>query len=201
MNLQKQYLNLKQDYFKLRDSETLRKYRILAKAKKIGLKLFGRSYTIHQLSEDYEIPYTTVKRVLGLEKANKRTWELIKSKELSAFKAAMVLSTKDTLYQDEIIDMVLKRNLSTYQIKQIRVRDYKDLAKNDRKFAIAKGYSRDHEAYYKFLQAITRLNDFLGLKPHYLTDKNKELVRKRLEKLQSEIGKFVESLGGQNELQ
>jgi hypothetical protein len=95
------------------------------------------------------------------------------------------LWTRRTLWT--FLDMILKNNLSTYQIKQIRVKDYKDIAKNNTKFAVKKGYSRQHEAYYKFIQAIDKLEIFLQMNKDFLTEKNKVTIKSRLDKLMDKI--------------
>ena len=109
-NLIKEYESLKLDFEKALDSETLRKYRILSKAYKIGKKINGTRFSIRQLSFDFNCPMSTCKRVLSLDRANRNTWQLIKEKKITAFKAAMVLATKDTTFQDEVINMVIKDN-------------------------------------------------------------------------------------------
>lgn len=189
--LTEEYFKIKIELDKVIDSVTLTKYKLLSKAYKIGKKLYGISFSVNRLAIDYEMPYTTVKRVLSLGKANSDTWRKIRSKKISVFKVAQVLSTKDTVYQDEIIDMVIKNNLSTYGIKKIRINQYNDIKKTKTQIALDKGFSRDYEASIKLKNTINRLNELLDIDEKYLTISTKPELIKKLGELKLKIDKFI----------
>ena len=83
----------KKQYFKqkilldaIRDDVTLKRWKILSKAYKLGKSIWNSQFTKVKLAEDMNMPLTTVLRCLSLDKANKRTWKLIKEKKISVFK-------------------------------------------------------------------------------------------------------------------
>ena len=121
--LVKEYKALREEFIKTNHNQTLLKWKILSKAYKLGLEIKKGKYSISTLCLDFELPYTTVKRILSLDKANYETWKKINEGKISSFKAAQVLMSYDTLQQDKIIDKVIKENLSTYQIKMLRMKD------------------------------------------------------------------------------
>ncbi len=188
------YNRLKKSMDKQRDSETLNKFKILSEALIIGKKIYGKFFTKTRLSIDFEIPYTTVSRVLSLSKANKSVWKLIEDKKISVFKVAMILQSKCITYQDEIIDMVIKNNLSTYDIKKIRVNDYKDIDKERIRVAVEKGFASQDAAYRSFGNTITRLSELCLLESKYLPKKKINKLRKDLVIVRNKIDKYVEEL-------
>lgn len=112
--LERSYFNNKIELDKLRDNITLKKWKILSKAYKQGKKIWGSRFTRERLAIDMDTPYTTTLRCLSLDRANKRSWKLVKEEKLSVFKLAMICQSKSITYQDEIVDMVIEDNLSTY---------------------------------------------------------------------------------------
>lgn len=94
-----QFKKLKEQLDSLNHFDTLKKYRILSKMFKLGKKMYGVRYSIRKLAIEADMPYTTVKRIMSLEKANKNTWKLINERKISAFKAAYILYTKNTKLQ------------------------------------------------------------------------------------------------------
>lgn len=191
MSYEQQYNKLKQDYHNLIDSETLRKYHILSKAEKLSRKIYGIKYSLDKLCNDFDVPRTTAKRILSLNKANKTTWNLIKQKKISTFRVAYILSTKDTTYQDEIIKMAMEKDMSTYEIKQLRIDDYKDIEKSKLQLAVSRGFSRRFEADYKLMEGILRLNTLLELKQEDITEKNRIKIKNLLIKLNKKIEEYI----------
>ena len=114
----KEFERLKQAFFRTDTDETIAKYKILQRAYELGKKIH-KTYSVQQLSIDFDVPYTTTKRVLSLERANERTWELINNGKITAFKVAQICMAINKTYQDEVVKMVIKDNLSTYDIKQL----------------------------------------------------------------------------------
>ena len=115
---EKEFKNLKQKYLKLieelkiqYESETLKKFRILSAAYKIGKQLYP-TFSIFQLAKDFGIPYTTTKRILSLERMSNTTKKLLKEKKISASQIAQICSTKNRQFQDEIVDLVISKKLS-----------------------------------------------------------------------------------------
>jgi hypothetical protein len=188
------YNKLKEQYDSMRHSETIKKYILLSKAQTIARKLYGRSYSVSRLSLDFEIPYTTVKRCLALERANKNTWRLIREGKITSFKVAQALSTKSRHFQDELIDLIIKKNLSTYEIRKVKIHDEKDIRIARQKIAINRGYSRESSAYYSFDRAIKRMSDFLTIDKSFLPKDKLPTIKLKLIKLEEEINSFIKQI-------
>jgi hypothetical protein len=94
------YNKLKKELDKERHSETLRKYRILYKAYELGKKIYKSSFSTMKLSLDFDMPYTTTKRILTLKNANIKTWKKIKEGKITSFKVTQILLNKNNHYQD-----------------------------------------------------------------------------------------------------
>lgn len=157
-----EYTKLQIELKKVEESETLRKWKILSKAYKLGKEIYGPNFSIVTLSMHFEIPLTTTKRILSLDKANERTWKLINENKISVFKVTQILSTKNTDMQDELIDAVIKDNLSTYQIKKIKMYG-KNVNKARLKIAMDKGFARKDVAYKSLKTTIERMETLLDL--------------------------------------
>lgn len=189
------YNKLKEELDKERNSETLRKYKILSKAYDLGIEIYGRDkFSVNRLSLDFDLPYTTTKRILALRKANKRTWKLIKDKKITSFKVAMCLMRKNTLYQDEIIDMVMKDNLSTFQIRSLKVKNLQDIKKERLKVAVERGFYRNDVACNSFLYTLERLEELLKLKRENLPKSKIPVIIKKLKDIQSKINDFIKEM-------
>ena len=189
-----QYNQLKKDMDKERSSETLKKYKILSEAYKIGKKIYGHSFSYATLAFDFELPYTTVKRVVALDRANRNTWKKINSGKISAFKVAQICSTKSITYQDEIVDLVIEKNYSTYQIKELKINSLKDVKKERLKLAVEKGFSRKDSAFCSFCVAIGRIEVLLQLRKKYLSKKKYPIIIEKLKKLDKQIKQFIRKL-------
>jgi len=191
---QAQYNQLKIDMDNERSSETLRKYEILSKAYKIGKKIHGRSFSYVTLAFDFELPYTTVKRVCALSRANRNTWKKIKSGKISAFKVAQICSTKSITYQDEIVDLVIEKNLSTYQIKELKINSLKDVREERLRLAVEKGFSRKSSAFYSLCKTIGRMETLLLINKKHLPKKKYSILSAKLKSLDKQIKRFIEKL-------
>lgn len=190
----KEYYDCKKQLDFLRDNITLKRWEVLSKAYKIGKNIWGFQFSVQSLSDDMEIPYTTCKRCLALDRCNKRTWKLIKSKKISVFKVAMICAEKNKTYQDEIVDMVIKNNLSTYQIEDLKISNLQDINKERHRLAVEKGYSRMDSAAYNFITWINRGFQFLALKKEQLPEGKISVIKKDLIKLSEQIKLYVEDL-------
>lgn len=192
--LYEKYLELLKQYSSIDDSQTLAKYKILKEAYSLGIQLYGNSYTQSRLSDELDVPYTTVKRIMSLSKANKLTWKKIKQKKISVFRVAYILSTKDVTYQDEIIDMCIEKGLSTYDIKKMRINDYKDVEKARLQIAVEKGFARKDTAYLSLKRSIDRLYTLLDLSKEDLPEKKLVQINQKLINLKNKIDKFITKL-------
>jgi hypothetical protein len=190
-SLTEEYLNCKIEIESINSSETLRKWKVLSKAYKIGKKIWGNNFSISKLSKDMEIPLTTCKRCLSLNRVNKKTWNLIKEGKISIFKVAQICSTKNLTYQDEIVDMVIKDNLSTYQIKSFKIKGMKDINKLRHKLAIEKGYSRKSSSYTNFKNWIERGYLFLSMPKENLPITKIKELKEKLKELNNKIEEYV----------
>lgn len=186
------YNDLKKKLGSIEEQETLAKYRILSEAAKIGRKIYGGYFSIARLAIDFDIPVSTAKRVLSLEKASKYAWNMIESKKIGAHKVAQILMSIKKEKQDEIIKLAIKDNLSTYQIKKIRL--YKDDVKKLRlEAAISKGFARRWNEINAFIASITRLDSFLKLNTSEYPAEKKAEVQVKLTNLKNKIEEYLKN--------
>ena len=189
--LKLKYFAKKEQLNKLRDNATLENYKILSEAHKLGKQIWNSRFTLIKLAEDMDMPYTTVHRCLSLSKANKSAWELVKDGKLSVFKLAMICSLKSKTYQDEIIKMVVKDNLSTYQIKTLKINQIEDVNIERHRLAVENGYSRKSSAYYNFHNWINRGKLFLTMDIDKLPKDKIPVIKEELEKLNKRIKLYL----------
>jgi hypothetical protein len=185
------YNKLKLEIDKQIDSETLKKYEILSKAYKLGKQIYGNMFSVAKLALDFEVPYTTTKRILALRKANSITWKKIKSGKISSFKASMVLMKKDTAFQDEMIDIVIKDKLSTYQIRSLNVKNKQDVDKQRLKVAVEKGFARANTAYSSFNNTLERIDYYLLMDINHLPKNKIPLIEEKLKELNKKINEYL----------
>lgn len=155
------YEDLKRQMETQIDNDTLQKYRILSEAWKIGKELHGPKFTLNSLATDFELAWSTVKRIMSLRRANVGTWKLIDDKKISAYKVAMICSSKNIHYQDEIVEEVIKDNLSARSIKNMRVRQLGDIKLWRVKRALDEGFKNKDNTYHSWVSVIRRLKLFL----------------------------------------
>jgi hypothetical protein len=188
--LGERYEELKKEMVAAKDQETLAKYKILNEAMKIGKKMH-RTFSELQLASDFEIGLTTVKRLLSLNRASDKTWEHIKSGKISAFKVSQICSTKNRHFQEEIVEKVIDQELSTYDIKHIRVNNIEDLNKYRFEKAIKEGYSRKNSAYKNFENAILRMKLFMSMDIVHFPRKTLPEIESRLKELNQTINLYI----------
>jgi hypothetical protein len=191
MEFQLKYKLLISKYCSIEDNETLRKYKILKELFVIGKKMHGYRFNLHKMSDDLDVPYTTVKRIMSLNKANKNTWKLIKENKITAFRVAYILSTRDNTYQDELINLAIEKNLTTYDIKKLRLKDYKDIEKARLSIAVEKGFARRDTCYNSFISTLTRFDDLFMIDKEQLPEKKIPILAKKLNQLKDDIPKFL----------
>lgn len=187
-----QYQKLQKDYICIDNDETLKKWKILSSAYSIGKKIYGQGFSVMKLSQHFDIPYTTTKRVLSLDKANKRTWELIKDKKISAFKVAQICMSKNNKYQDQIIDLVIAENFSICKIKDIRItKNGLDVRTARLEKAIEDGYARQSSAFKAIKDTSKRMMRLLDIKTKDIPKVKIPEVIKILDELQLKIGNKI----------
>jgi len=189
--LKKKYFKAKEEIDIIRNNETLAKWKVLSKAYKLGKQIWGTKFTRQRLAYDMDLPLTTTYRCLSLDRANKKSWALVNSGKLSVFKLAMICSLKSIVYQDEIVKMAVEDNLSTYQIKNIRVDKLTDINKERHRLAIEKGYSRKSSAAWQFQHWIERGNLFLLIRESALTKEKQKEIKQQLKELNKRIDSYV----------
>ena len=187
----KQYFAQKEILSAILDDVTLKRWKVLSKAYKLGKAVWGSRFTRQRLANDMEMPMTTVLRCLSLDKANKKTWKLIEEKKISVFKVAQICMSKNITYQDEVVDMTIEDNLSTYQIASIRLRDFEDIAKEKHRLACEKGYSRKSSAYSNFQTWIERGKVFMIMDKNFLPQDKIPEIKRSLKQLNSQIKEYV----------
>lgn len=191
----KAYDKLKKNFNVVNDNETIAKWKILSKAYKLGKDIYGQHFTIVKLSYDFQIPYATAKRVLSLDRANKRTWELINSGEISAFKVAQICMNKSIKFQDQIVDIVIEQNLSTYQIRDLRIKEGGLDVKTVRlEKAVQQGFTRKETAFKSLKDTVKRMIRLLDIPADGFSDKKIPEIIKMLEELQFKTNKKIQSL-------
>lgn len=184
------YNKLKVELDNQRHSETLKKYYILSKAYKLGKKIYGQKFSIIKLSIDFQIPFTTCKRILSLDKANINTWKKIKSGKISSFKVAQLLLHKNTTYQDEFIDLIIEKNLSTYEISKLRARSLKDIQKLRLRKAVEEGFVRKESAYCAWIRTLERVEDLCSLDKNNLPKSKLSILKNKLNYVKNKIEEY-----------
>jgi len=190
--LETQYFKKKEQLDAIKDEKTLQNYKILSEAYKIGKKIWGTKFTVVKLSEDMDMPYTTVKRCLALDRANKSSWKLVDEGKISVFKLAMICALKSVNFQDEIVKIAIEDNLSTYQIKSILMNDIEDMNKERHRLAVENGYSRKDSAYHNFNNWIDRGKLFLLIKKDKIPESKVGGLKQGLEDLSKRIQLYLE---------
>lgn len=191
-SLKKRYFKSKEELDIIRSNATLAKWKVLSNAYKLGKKIWGRNFTRERLAHDMDIPMTTTLRCLALDKANSKSLKLMKAGKISAFKLAMVCQTKDKTYQDEIVNMIIKDNISTYKIKTLKINKLSDINKERHRVAIENGYSRQSSAAENFQKWIDRGKMFLILKENALSKTKYTEIKKELKDLNKRIDLYVQ---------
>jgi hypothetical protein len=194
-NLIEKYKRLQKEFLKIDNDETLKKWKVLSKAYKIGKEIYGQDFSVLKLSQHFEIPYTTCKRVLSLDKSTQKTWKLIREKKISAFKVAQINLTRNIKYQDQIVDAVITDNLSTSQIKDIRVTE-KGLNVKELRLekAIKEGYARVNTAYKSLRDTTKRMIRLLDIDKKNLPESRISEIIEFLDELQAKINKVIQNL-------
>jgi len=190
--LEKKYFEKKELLDQIRNNATLQNYKILEAAHKLGKKRWGTKFTVIKLSEDMDMPYTTVKRCLALSRANKKSWKLVEEGKISIFKLAMICALKSVNFQDEIVEAVIEDKLSTYQIKTFLVNDIEDVNKERHRLAVAEGYSRKSSAYSNFNNWIDRGKIFLLMDINKFPNNKVSDIKGGLEDLDKRIKTYLE---------
>jgi hypothetical protein len=192
LSLVEEYKQLQKEFIKIDNDETIKKWKILSKAYNIGKEIYGQDFSVLKLSQHFDIPYTTTKRVLSLDRANERTWKLIKDKKISAFKVAQICMTKNIKYQDQIVDLVIGENFSTTEIKNIRITENGLNVKTARlDKAIKEGYSKKSSAVKAIKETSTRMMKLLDLNKDDLLESQIPEIIEILDILQTKIGKKI----------
>jgi len=189
-----EYFSNKDKLDKLRDNVTLEKWKLLSKNYKLGKKIWTGRFTIEKLAKDMDMSYTTVCRCLSLNKANARSWKLVKEGKISAFKLAMICSRKKLEYQNKIVDMVIESKLSTYKIKDIKIGDVADVNKERHRLATEVAYSRKSSASEHFNNWIERGERFMGMDVDQLPNNKKEDIKNKLKELNIKIKEYIDKL-------
>lgn len=190
-SLKKRYFQSKEQLDIIRSDETLAKWKVLSKAYRLGKRIWGNSFTRQRLAFDMDLPYTTTHRCLSLDKANKRTWKLIRAKKISASRVAYICQTKSKTYQDEIIDLVISKNYSTYQIKQLRINNLKDIDKEKLRLELEPKFSQKGHAARSFEIWINKGKLLLLLKEKALSKQKYAEIKEELKGLNKRIERYI----------
>lgn len=191
----KAYNGLKKQFIIVDDNETIGKWKILSKAYKLGKDIYGQKFSVVKLSYDFDIPYTTCKRVLSLDKTNKRTWNLIHEGKISAFKVAQICMSRNIKYQDQLVDLIIKKRFSTTDIKNIRMtKDGLDVKTARLEKAVKEGYSRKSSAFKGLKDTVYRMIKLLDIPVDEFSETNFSEMISLLDELQVKTNKKIEEL-------
>lgn len=190
--LKTKYFKTKEELDIIRSNATLTKWKALSRAYSLGKKIWGSKFTRQRLSNDMDIPMTTVLRCLSLDRANKKSWKAVSDGKISVFKLAMICQLKSKTYQDEIIDIVIRENYSTYQIKSLKVNNIKDINEERLRLAVKSGYSRKSSAADNFERWIERGKLLLLLKKSALSKERYKSIREELVALNKRIERYLD---------
>ena len=190
--LKEKYWKTKEELDSIRSDMTLLKWEILSRAYKLGKEIWGNRFTVQKLAKDMQLPYTTTKRCLSLDKATEKSWDLLKEGKISAFKLAQICMSKNATFQDEIVEAVIEDNIPTHKIKSFKARSIKDVNKWRHERAVEKGYARQDTAHRALNLWIQRGQRMLLLPWSSLPKAKHAQVLKDLKSLQRAIDKFVE---------
>lgn len=187
------YNKLKEEYSKVLHDETLKKFHILNEALNLGYKIYGKNgFSQLKLSKDWDIPFTTVHRILSLRRANANTWKLIKSGKLSSFKATQILLTKSNHLQDQIVKTIIVNKLSTMDIKKFKKADSLEEVKKVRlDRAVDIGFKRKDTTKNSFIHYIIQLEKMMQIKRESLSEDSILEIKEKLKLLQIKIDNFV----------
>jgi hypothetical protein len=194
LRLKDKYDIIKIQLDNLRSEETINKWKLLSEAYKIGKEIWGNEFSVKKLSEDMNLPYTTTKRCLSLDKATPKTWTLIRKGKISAFKAAQVCMTKNNKLQDETIDLIVKENYSTCKIKSWNIQSKEDLVFLRQQKAVEDGFSRKESAYRSLHNWIEKGKLLLLIKKEYLSENKLAELKKELLSIKNRIERFIGGL-------
>ncbi len=190
--LKEKYFKSKEELDIIRSDMTLLKWEVLSKAYKLGKKIWPKQFTIRQLAKDMELPYTTVKRCLSLDKANENSWLLLKDGKITAFKLAQICMTKNSIFQDEIVEAVIEDNISTCDIKPFKARGIKDVNKWRHEQAIKSNYARKSAAHMAFDNWMDRGQRMLLLPMDSLPKNKHKSILKKLGVLKRNMERYIE---------
>lgn len=192
--LKEKYEKLKEKLSDINHDVTLKKYKILSEAYQIGKEIYGRKYSYFRLSFDFEVPYTTVKRICSLDRANFNTWKLINKKKITSFKVAQILYQYGPTFQDELIKLTIDNNLSTYEIRELRCKSLSDIKKLRLKIAVNKGFARQSVAYNSFKNTMERMSTLMTIESEYLPKKKMPILKKDIKRLIKDMEKFSDRI-------
>lgn len=193
-SLEREYFASKEALDKVRSDVTILRWKILSKAYKLGKERWGSKFSVNKLAVDMGMKYTTVKRCLALDKATPESWELVRTKKISAFKLAQICSTKNNTYQKELVAIVIKDNIPTHKIKGLRFNSVSDVNVWRNKQAVAKGYASKDAAFRSFNITIARMQRLLLLDPKRIPQIHKAKLKKDLQSLSKKINLYIKKL-------
>lgn len=178
-----------------RDIYTLKQYNIIKKAWEVG-KQIDITFTRKQLAIDLGVSYSTVKRLLTLQKMSMRTEKLIKDKKISLNVVAEITSTSKIYFEEEVVDIAIENNYTTYDIQKMDINNLRDLDKyKDRKMKKAEdeGYTRKFGAYMGFSRAINNMFIFLNMPLSNFPEVRHKEIKERTKSLSEQLNNYTKT--------
>jgi len=191
--IKKQYEKLKNEFGKITNSMTMKRFLILAQAQKIAKKIYGKSFSIRKLAKDFDLSPTYTFELLSLNKMTKTSTKLLRENKISAAKMSLICATTEVANQDEFTQFVIKDELTYDDISHLKHRTKEEIEKARLQKAIANGFASKLTSTRSLLSMIKKLKMLLKLDITDFQDKSKPQIFKELEKLQISIQHFLDN--------
>jgi len=192
--LEKKYAELQNQVENLKKKYTEELFKILNEAYRIGKIIHGNRFNYKQLARDFKLSVETVRRILSLRRANRRTWKLIKEGKIPIYKVTYVLTRRATYFQDELIDLIINKNLTVEDIVRLRKGSLDEINDARQNKSIKEGYAQRLNAYRAIIHLIERMEKVLEIKPVDIPASKIYLLKNRLEGLNKKIRKYIKDI-------
>jgi len=187
-----EYEELKKQVENTKSKFTIDLYKILEQAYRIGKKLYGvRKFGYPHLARDFNLSYSTVVRVMSLNRASFKTKQLIKQGKIGSHKVALILQRKSRHFQDEIVNTVIKYNLSTDEIMKMNTESSEEINREKERIARDFGFYQKANALRSWCGAFERMERALEISPKNLPNGKLKEVRKKAKKLKNKLEEYL----------
>jgi len=197
IELRERYDELILEMTSLNNNHALDYYKIVKEASEIGFEIFGVNFSQQKLSVDFGISRKSVGRCLALNNMNKKTQKLVETGKISASKILPILFNSNQDYQNEIIQKIMKDNITQEQIVQnMPIFESKEEVENwNYRNPMSKLSTKSsNNLNIMIYRRITELTFLLDADTNRM--ENKDIVVQRIKDLQEKLDYFVNKLNG-----